>query len=98
MWPILDSFFQSTLTNNISKFSQPAYITVSFIFVLLNIVFISPDLVAHNVVFIVNLLGSNAILQTIIVATVVLVLGHLLMTFQSTILKFMAGELWSQSF
>src|SRR5437660_12674752 len=97
MLPAITDFFQTTLTDNLTKFLQPTYITVASIFTLLNLLFVFPDLVSHNILFAVGLLSLNTVVQTILIAVIILVLAYLLLSSSSAMLSFFTGDSLSKA-
>lgn len=93
----ISTFFQSIFNDSLTKFIQPTYLTTAFIFVLLNFMFIYPDMVAHNVIYIIYLNDINPVIQAILVAAIVLILAYVLLSLNSYFLAFLTGELWCES-
>jgi hypothetical protein len=59
--------------------------------------FIYPDMVAHNVIYIIYLNDINPVIQAILVAAIVLILAYVLLSLNSYFLAFLTGELWCES-
>jgi len=100
MTPIstIASFFQTAFQNIFTSLLQPAYITIASIFLLLNFIFIYPDLIANNVTYIIYLGAINPIFQVMLLTVVALILGYLFMSLNSYFLGFLTGELWYKSY
>jgi hypothetical protein len=97
MLPAISDFLKGAFSPDLLKALQPAGLVASAVFLLVNVLFIFPELVLRNVTPAVALLGLGTAWQAAIATGLVLLLAYLLLSLNNRILAVLTGEFWKDS-
>ncbi|MEP6468165.1 MAG: hypothetical protein ABJC24_00180 [Chloroflexota bacterium] len=94
MLPAVAEFFKTTVDASLAKLVQPSAIVPATVFILLNALFIHPSLVAAGFGPAVGLEALPDGLKIAVLIVLILILGYVVLSLNSTFLRLATGELW----
>jgi hypothetical protein len=97
MLPAISDFIKGVLSPDLLKALQPAGVVASSVLLLLNVLFIFPELVDRGVPFAIGLLGLGTVWQAAVATALVLLFAYLLVSLNALTLTVFTGEAWASS-